>query len=387
MAGALARGYTGRVQAEVVVRRGGQVVARHVLDLGQRLLVGAGPEAACRLDDPMASAKHLLLELGPGGLLATDLDSETGTTCAGQQLRPRTPFAVAPGARLEVGDHALEVRPLGVAAAAGERRVLDDYEPLEELGRGAAGTVVRARHRASGREVAVKLLHERVGADPVERERFLREAAVCRRIQSPHVVAVLEARVEGPRAFLAMELVRGGTLRERILTGPLSIQDVVRVGLGVARGLAAAHAAGVIHRDVKPGNVLLTADGGVKVADFGLAKDAASPVQLTRTREGMGTLAYLAPEQASDAKRVDARVDLYSLGATLFHAATGRLPFAPGPDVLADIYEKIPEPLGALRPDCPPGLAKLVARLLEKDPDDRPPEARLVVAALEKLLT
>ena len=278
-------------------------------------------------------------------------------------------------------------RELRDDAAGGERRVLDDYEPLEELGRGAAGTVVRARHRASGREVAVKLLHDRVGADPVERERFLREAAVCRRIQSPHVVAVLEARVEGPRAFLAMELVRGGTLRERILAGPLSIPDVVRVGLGVARGLAAAHAVGVIHRDVKPGNVLLTPEGGVKVADFGLAKDAASPVQLTKTREGMGTLAYLAPEQASDAKRVDARVDLYSLGATLFHAATGRLPFTPGPNVLADIFEQVPAPLTALRPDCPPALAKLVARLLEKDPDDRPPEARLVAAALEKLLT
>jgi serine/threonine protein kinase len=381
MASRPAREYTGRVQAEVVVRRGAQVVARHVLDDGQRLLVGAGPEAGCRLDDPLVSARHVLLELGPAGLLATDLDSETGTTCAGRQLAPNAPCALAPGASLEVGDHALEVRPV----SSGEPRMFDDYEPLQELGRGAAGTVMRARERATGREVAVKLLHERVGVDPVERERFLREAAVCKRIRSPHVVTALDARVEGPRAFLVMELVRGGSLRERILAGPLSIADVVRVGLGVARGLAAAHAAGVIHRDIKPGNVLLTEDGGVKVADFGLAKDAASVAQLTRTREGMGTLAYLAPEQAQDAKRVDARADLYSLGATLFHATSGRLPFAPGPNILDHIYDKVPEPLTALRPDCPPALARLVARLLAKDPDDRPPEARLVVTALEKL--
>jgi serine/threonine-protein kinase len=293
-----------------------------------------------------------------------------------------------------VGEHVLVVRPVAPAAATAaapaltgqQRTMLEDYEPLRELGKGAAGTVFLARHRASGREVAVKLLHEAVGADPVERERFLREAQVCRRIQSPHVVAVLEARVEGPRAFLAMEVVRGRSLRDRILEGPLAIADVVRIGLGVARGLAAAHAAGVIHRDVKPGNVLLTDDGNVKVADLGLAKDASAVQALTKTRQGMGTLAYLAPEQAQDAKRVDARADLYSLGATLFHATAGRPPFTtPGMEIVNDIFETEPEPLDALRGDCPPKLAQLVAWLLQKDPDDRPPEADLVVAALIKL--
>jgi serine/threonine protein kinase len=385
------------MQAEVFVGRGGAQVGRIALVAGQPLVVGSGPEAGLRLDDPLVSARHLGLQLGPPGsaasvLLATDLDSDTGTTCAGRPLPPRQAVPIAAGAPLEVGEHVLIVRfatptpPGGVPVQATDRRMLDDYEPVRELGKGAAGTVFLAKHRASGREVAIKLLHEQVGADRVERERFLREAAVCRRIQSPHVVAVLEARVEGAKAFLAMELVRGRSLRDRIVAGPLSIQDVVKIGLGVARGLQAAHAAGVVHRDVKPGNVLLTDDGQVKVADFGLAKDATSSAGLTKTREGMGTLAYLPPEQASDAKRVDARADLYSLGATLFHATAGRLPFlTPGMEVVQDIFDTVPDPLDSVRPDCPPGLARLVAWLLEKDPDDRPPEAGLVVSELERL--
>lgn len=380
------------MDVEVVVTRAGQVVARHRLAAGQRLLVGAGAEAGCRLDDPLVSPRHLSLERTAQGLFATDLDSDTGTTASGRPLPPRTPVALAPGAALEVGDHVLVVQAATPGPAptpaqtTGPRTMLEDYEPLRELGKGAAGTVFLARHRASGAEVAVKLLHEQVGADPVERERFLREAQVSSRIQSPHVVAVLEARVEGPRGFLAMEVVRGRTLRDRILAGPLSIAEAARVGLGVARGLAAAHAVGVVHRDVKPGNVLLTDDGGVKVADFGLAKDAASAQGLTRTRQGLGTLAYLAPEQAHDAKRVDARADVYSLGATLFHAVAGRPPFTtPGDAIVNDIFETVPDPLDALRPDCPPDLARLVAWCLEKDPDDRPPAVDLVIAELAKL--
>ena len=368
--------------AEVEVQRGGRPVRRHALPQGATLVVGSGPEAGCRLDDPLVSARHVALALGPHGLVATDLDSDTGTTCGGRPLTPGAPVPLAPGASLEVGEHVLVVRPAAAPGPEG-RRMTDDYEAVRELGRGAGGTVFLARHRATGREVAVKLLHEALGSDPIERERFLREAQVGRRIQSPHVVTVFEARVDGARAFLAMELLRGRSLRDRILAGPLSVAEVVRVGLAVARALEAAHAVGVIHRDVKPANIMLGDDGTVKLADFGLARDAAAVERLTRTREGMGTLAYLAPEQAEDAKRVDGRADLYGLGATLFHALAGRPPFtAVGAEILAQIFDEDPPPVASLRPDCPPGLAALVASLLEKDPDDRPPEARVLVADL-----
>jgi eukaryotic-like serine/threonine-protein kinase len=372
---------------ELLVQRGGQVLARHPLAPGVELLVGSDPGAGCRLEDPLVSPRHLRVVLRPqGGVEVQDLDSDTGTTSASRPLPPGQPVVLDVDDTLEVGEHVLVLQGPPRAVGPQTRRMLDDYEPLRELGKGAAGTVFLARHRVSGREVAVKLLHAEVGTNPVERERFVREAAVGRRIQSPHVVAIYEARVDGPRAFLAMELLRGRSLRDRILAGPVPIPEALRIGLGVARGLQAAHAAGVVHRDVKPGNVMLGDDGSVKVADFGLAKDAAALQALTRTREGMGTLAYIAPEQLSDAKRVDGRADLYSLGATLFHTVAGRPPFTtPGSEIIQEIFDAPPPPLAGLRPDCPPGLARLVAWLLEKDPDDRPPDAGLVAAELLKL--
>src|SRR5690606_21490709 len=219
----------------------------------------------------------------------------------GRPLPPGRAVPVPPGAVLQVGRHELLARPLAAAPSGGESSgIRRDYENLGELGNGAAGTVFHARHRASGREVALKMLHEQV--DATERERFLREADVCRRIRSPHVVAVFEARVEGSAAFSVMELVRGASLRDHLQRagGRLPIEGALRVGLGVARGLAAAHAVGVIHRDVKPANVLITGEGVVKVVDFGLAKDTQSAEVLTKPRQGMGTLAYVAPEQAHD---------------------------------------------------------------------------------------
>ncbi|MGE0713496.1 MAG: protein kinase [Planctomycetota bacterium] len=379
------------MQAEVLIGKGGATLGQRVLAAGGRLLVGSGPEAELRLSDPLVSPRHLALELRPDGLWVTDLDSSTGTTAAGRPLPPGQAVSVPPGTVFEVGTHQVLVRPLaeapaagGAAGGAGGGGMRADYEQLGELGQGAMGTVFRARHRASGRIVAVKMLREQV--DAVTRERFLREGEVTRRIQSPHVVQVYEVRVEGPVAYLVMELVEGGSLRDLALRGPAPIPTVIAAGEAIARGLQAAHAAGVIHRDVKPANVLVTPDGQVKVADFGLAKDSGSAAQLTRTREGMGTLAYLAPEQAEDSKRVDARADVYSLGALLYHLVSGRLPFdGAGMEVLAQLFTEEPPPLSEVRPDCPEPLARLIHWMLEKDPDDRPPTAELVAQQLAAL--
>ncbi len=367
------------MQAEVLIAREGQLVARHQLSVGQQLLLGSGADATAPLQDPLVSPRHLGLELRPDGVWATDLASATGSFLAGRPLPHNRAVGVPAGATLQVGGHAVLVRPLAPAAAAGGIRA--EYESLGELGKGAAGAVFRARHRASGREVAIKLLHEQV--DPIERERFLREGAVCRRIQSPHVITVYETRVEGAAAFTVMELVAGGSLEQRLAAGPLAIPEAIRIAGCIASALAAAHAVGVIHRDIKPANVLLTAGGDVKVGDFGLAKDTQSLEQLTRTREGMGTLAYLAPEQAEDSKRVDARADLYGLGSVLYHMVAGRPPFVTvGMDVLAEVLEVDPDPVQDHRPDCPDALAELIRWLLEKDPDDRPPSAEFVLGEL-----
>ncbi len=370
------------MRAELTIVAPGAPPRRVTLALGERLVVGRGEGASLRVADEALSREHVAVELGPAGLVVTDLGSRNGSLLAGQPLAPRAPTAARPLDELRAGDLVIELR-LG-AASAEEPRLRDEYERLTQLGQGGVGAVFHARHRATGREVAIKALLARVSDHPATRERLQREARV--RIDSPHVVQVYEARVEGGQVYLVMELVRGRTLEALIAErGPLPAAEALALGHQVALGLAAAHAAGVVHRDLKPANVLVTAEGLAKLGDFGIAKVLGDD-GLTRTGTGMGTLAYVAPEQAEDAKRVTPAADLYGLGATLYHALAGRPPFDPrDPRIIEKIFEDEPAPLARLRPDCPRALAALVHRLLEKDPDDRPPSAAAVAERLGAL--
>jgi len=262
-------------------------------------------------------------------------------------------------------------------------RISDDYENLGLLGSGAAGKVYAARHRQSGRQVAIKSLLTAVRDDPKARERFAREGKV--RLDSPYVVQVHEARVEDGTAYLVMERVEGTSLRERLQAGPLPLPDALRIAEEVALGLAVAHRAGIVHRDIKPANLLLTPDGSTKITDFGIAKLLASNASsLTASGQGMGTLTYVSPEQAENAKHVSPAADLYSLGATLYHLLAGRPPFLPSPNIIMEIFEDDPPPLGTFCRDCPKGVAELVRRLLEKVPDDRTPNASAVANKLRE---
>ncbi|MGE0711337.1 MAG: protein kinase [Planctomycetota bacterium] len=352
---------------------------------GERLVLGRGEDAPLRLFDGQASRHHLALEAAHDGVVVTDLGSSNGTFLGQERLPPRTPRRLPWGSALRVGALSIELHPPRVAAAsgpAGPRRLRDDYEAEGELGRGAFGVVYAARHRASGRRVAIKGL-EAGGGDAAARERFLREARV--RIDSPHVVAVLDLRDEGERVYLVMELVDGPSLAMLLAErGRLDPAEVQRTGLGAARGLAAAHALGIVHRDVKPANVLLGRDGAVKLADFGIARERGSV--LTATGTGLGTLSYVAPEQAEDAKRAGPAADLYALGATLYHTLAGQPPFdSKDPRFFEHLFQDDPPALRRLRPDAPPRLASLVHQLLEKEPEDRMPSAAAVAAALERI--
>jgi serine/threonine-protein kinase len=174
-----------------------------------------------------------------------------------------------------------------------------------------------------GREVALKLLSDR--ADPAMVLRFAREAKALARLDHPHIVKTFDAGVANGQRYLAMELVRGGSLKERLQRGPLEWHQAVRLAAQVAQALAHAHAAGVIHRDLKPGNIMLDDEGTARLMDFGLAH-VSDVSAMTRTGTVMGTVYYLSPEQAVG-KRVDARSDLYSLGAVLYEMVTGLPPF------------------------------------------------------------
>ena len=295
-----------------------------------------------------------------------------------------------------------QVREILLEQGAGPLRdLVPGYEILERLGQGGMGAVYRARRRADGSEVALKLLPPRLGRDPDFVARFIREARATNELRHPNIVAGIDAGCADDHYFVAMELVEGESLDERLRReGTLPEPDVLAVGLAVARALAYAHERGLVHRDVKPGNILLGgtgdggsgvgihADGSVKLCDLGLAKWVDVPgTAVTQTGLGMGTPQYVAPEQAVGAADVDIRADLYSLGATLYHAITGRAPFVGGSaaDIAARrLFEDVP-PARSVRPSVSPALNRLLKRLLQRAPSDRPDGPAEVVAALERL--
>ena len=265
------------------------------------------------------------------------------------------------------------------------RERLGRYEILGELGRGGMGVVYLARDSVLGRAVAIKLPKGAWAHDPVALARFLREARAAAAVNSRFVVAIhaVEGGDDGP--FLVMEYVRGTSLQQRLnREGPLPTAEIVRIGLAIASGLAAAHERGVLHRDIKPGNVLLAEDGEVKIADFGLAR-AVGDEGLTSVEILAGTPEYLAPEQIA-AERVDQRADLFSLGSVLYAMCTGVAPFA-GPTALSAVHrvaEVEPRPIRELNPEIPDWLERLVRRLHAKAPAQRIQSARDVVRWLQQ---
>ena len=255
------------------------------------------------------------------------------------------------------------------------------------LGRGGMAVVWRAQDEMLGREVAVKTL-DLTGPDSDNAgERFRREARATAALNHPHIVTVFDTGVEDHTAYLGMELLPGPTLAEQVRdTGPLPVEDVRTIGEEVASALQAAHDAGIIHRDIKPGNISYAADGTAKVLDFGITQlvdEALGQHALTMTDTIVGTAEYLAPEQATG-QRVDARADLYALGCVLTTLLTGRPPFSATTPVaiLMKHAHDAPADVRDLRPDTPADLAVLIAALLSKDPVHRPQSGREVAELL-----
>ena len=258
------------------------------------------------------------------------------------------------------------------------------YEVRSVLGHGGSAVVYEAFDRELKRVVALKVLRgDR--ASEAALKRFRREVAVARDAASPHLVRVFDIGVAGETVFLTMELVVGESLRDRIEAGPLPFADALRIGAEVLRALVVLHGLGIVHRDVKPGNILLDGDGRVKLADFGLARRwDGTETRATETEGLVGTAEYLSPEQALG-KEVDARSDLYAFGVVLFEMLAGEVPLrrdsAIG-TILAHVKET-PRDVRKLRSDVPAWLAGLVARLLVKDPRERYAAAAEVLADLE----
>jgi serine/threonine protein kinase len=276
--------------------------------------------------------------------------------------------------------------------------LLGNYVVLEKLGEGGMGWVLKAQHRRMQRTVALKVLHGEATRSIDAIRRFHQEARAAARLVHANIVNALDADESQGIHFLVMEYVEGVVLSELLgRKGPLPVRDAVNYTLQVAHGLAYAHGEGVIHRDIKPGNLLLDKRGVVKILDMGLARleetvaalaDAARPERITSAGQMLGTLDYMSPEQAEDAHSVDHRTDIYSLGCTMFRLLTGRPPYR-GQTIVEKIVAHRDQPipsLSAARPEVPADLDLIFQRMVAKRPDDRYQSMNDVVQDLETLL-
>jgi eukaryotic-like serine/threonine-protein kinase len=255
------------------------------------------------------------------------------------------------------------------------------YRVERELGGGAMAKVFLAHDEELDRRVAVKILDEQLAADESFRARFSREARVAAGLSHPNVVTVFDVGEADGRPFIVMEYIEGRTLDDRLREeGPLAPDEVARLGRQVCAGLEHAHEHGLVHRDLKPGNLIERVDGTVKIADFGIAR-AAEETELTEAGTIIGTAAYLAPEQA-EGGAVTAQTDLFALGLVLYELLTCRRPWQV--ERLADLAQRRDNPPGTLPRGTPRALAEAIDQCLQYEPVDRPTSAADVATFLDR---
>lgn len=267
---------------------------------------------------------------------------------------------------------------------------LDSYRVLDVLGRGGMGIVYKARDEDLDRIVAIKMIDPALARDDSFVRRFRSEAQALARIDSRHIVSVYALRKTERGLFIVMECVDGGTVSDLLEDGPVTLQRSLPVIDQMLQAFEAAHGAGIVHRDIKPGNVMLTTDGVVKVTDFGLAKrfQGKGASMVTMTQGIAGTLHYMSPEQVQGLQDLDHRSDLYSAGMTIYQMLTGRLPIDRDSsefEVMRSIVESELPPPSHFNPDISPEVDRIIMRSLEKDPDDRYQDAHEMREAFRSL--
>ncbi len=268
-------------------------------------------------------------------------------------------------------------------------RTLGDYRILRRLGEGGMGAVYLGYDERNDRQVAIKVLNDRLASNQSYIDRFNREAKSGRLLDHPNIVRTFFSGQDGTtgKRYLVLEFVDGPSAHALLAHQTrLSVGDAVHIALDVARALEYAHSRNIVHRDIKPDNVLITRSGVAKLVDLGLAKRTDEASHLTAARQGFGTTPYMPYEQAVEAKSADGRSDVYALGATLYHLVTGEVPF-PGENHLEIVEKKglgLFVPASMRNPDVPPALDRVLARMLARQPRDRYQTASEVIIDLER---
>ena len=264
-------------------------------------------------------------------------------------------------------------------------KTIAHYRVLAKIGEGGMGVVYRAEDTRLKREVALKFLRQQLLGDKHEKERFIHEAQAAAALDHLNICAVHEIEETGGMTFIVMHLVEGRSLAERIKSGPLPVEESVSIAAQIAEGLQEAHEHGIIHRDIKPGNIMLTAKNSVRITDFGLAR-LANAAGFTKTNEPMGTMRYMSPEQVKG-EHVDGRTDIWSLGVLLYRLVTGLEPFSGEYDaaiLYAIVHEEPPRP-SSVNQSVPQALDGIIKRMMEKNPEQRYSSMSEVAEDLKRL--
>jgi TolB-like protein len=271
-------------------------------------------------------------------------------------------------------------------------QAISHYRIIEKIGAGGMGEVYRARDEHLDRDVAIKVLPPGTLGDESARRRFHREALALSKLNHPNIATIHDFDTRQGVDFLVMEYIPGITLSEKLANRPLPEKEIINLGTQLAEGLSAAHEHGVVHRDLKPGNLRLTGDGKLKILDFGLARlrlpvtESAATESMSETQAMAGTLPYMAPEQILGGE-IDARTDIHAAGSVLYETATGKRPFADvgGSQLIGAILRKPPLPPTALNPKLSPELERIIGKCLEKEPENRYQSAKELAIDLRRL--
>ncbi|MCE9582438.1 MAG: protein kinase [Planctomycetes bacterium] len=374
---------------KLVVEKGGDKGKSIQVGTQGSVVVGRDTSAGITINDTMASRNHFKVECRAGAYFLVDLNSKNGTLLNGSRVKESR---IAPGDRVQVGETVFsfmeDVKPKEdlVGRIVGRR-----YKIIERIGRGGMGTVYKAEQIRLNRNVALKMLQQELVGDPTFIKKFLDEARAAAQFNHPNVVTIYEIDVDNdivpPVPFIAMEYLPGGSVQDMLSREKKLPPDrALAVVLDAARGLEYAEKKQIVHRDIKPDNLMISEEGRIKIGDLGLAKSLKQDGSRPESPEGVfGTPHYISPEQALN-KPVDIRADIYSLGATFYRVLAGTTPYqgSSAKEIVVNKLREEPPSLELIDPSLPKILTSIVERMMKREPADRYATAKDLVADLDR---